>query len=332
MRRSGAASSRSTSSIERKSGSLRPKRGRSTSSVGSIGDDPLGLEELEQLAQRDQAPRLRARRQLALGQVDEEVEDVDRAHRGGAAHRAPGGEVREARQVAPVRLDGRRRQLALDPQVVEELLDALVQARRHAPMLDATGPRSKFWSFSFASSAGGLRPPELIAGGFGNPLRVPIRIASSAGGLRPPELIAGGFGNPMGVPIKPPAEVQLVDGAVQEAVGEGRPFGGAVALGQLDGLVQHDVDRDVQPVAQLVERQADDVAIDDRHAFEPPVARQRGQQLVDLAAPLADAAHQHLDQRAIDPRGVCRAEAGLGRRVLVGGRSRRPPTGAGSSG
>jgi len=36
-----------------------------------------------------------------------------------------------------------------------------------------------------ASSAGGLRPPELIAGGFGNPLRVPIKMQGGLGPARP---------------------------------------------------------------------------------------------------------------------------------------------------
>src|SRR6185312_7632439 len=67
-----------------------------------------------------------------------------RADRVGARDRPPGREVREPRQVAPISLDRRRGQLPLHPQVVEELLDPQVQARRHAPMLDPTRRRGKF--------------------------------------------------------------------------------------------------------------------------------------------------------------------------------------------
>ena len=47
----------------------------------------------------------------------------------------------------------------------------------------------------------GLGPAESVAGGFGNPLRVPIDRVDEAG-LAPAESVAGGFGNPLQVPIQ----------------------------------------------------------------------------------------------------------------------------------
>ncbi len=123
-------------------GQLAPEA-RQIDVLGRIdGRDPLRLQELEQLAQRDQPPRLRPRRQLLLGQVDQEIEDVDRPDRVGGVDGAPGREVREPRQVAPVGFDSGRRQLPFDPQVVEELLDGHVDGGPHIWMVSPSfGPR-----------------------------------------------------------------------------------------------------------------------------------------------------------------------------------------------
>ena len=53
----------------------------------------------------------------------------------------------------------------------------------------------------YAWGAGELRSPGTIAGGFGNPPRVPISVAWGAGELRLPRTIAGGGGNPPKIPI-----------------------------------------------------------------------------------------------------------------------------------
>ncbi len=108
------------------------------------GDDPLALEEPEQLAQRHQPPRLRARRQLALVEVHQKIEDVDRVDVVRAGDCPPAGEVSEAGEVAPVGLHRRGRQLPFDPQVIEELLDPDVQAGRHAFMLRPSDRQRKF--------------------------------------------------------------------------------------------------------------------------------------------------------------------------------------------
>ena len=105
---------------------------------------PLALEELEQLAQRDEPARLRARRELAVREEGEKIEHVDRAYGARLVHLALGGEAREERQVAPVGLDRRGRELALDPQVVEELLDLLVETSPHVPMF---GPAARSRNF-----------------------------------------------------------------------------------------------------------------------------------------------------------------------------------------
>jgi len=54
---------------------------------------------------------------------------------------------------------------------------------------------------SNAWGAGELRSTRTIAGGFGNPLRVPMSNAWGAGELRSTRTIAGGFGNPLRVPM-----------------------------------------------------------------------------------------------------------------------------------
>ena len=98
---------------------------------------------------------------LRLGQVNQEVEDVDRPHRVDGRDRAPGREVREARQVAAVGLDRRRRQLPLDPQVVEELLDGQVDGRPHASMLDPHPAVRKFLTRGTRQA----RPAARVSGG-----------------------------------------------------------------------------------------------------------------------------------------------------------------------
>src|SRR6185369_66527 len=64
---------------------------------------------------------------------------------------------------------------------------------------------------------------------------------------------------------------ELLATAVEDAVDERRRLVGAVALGDLDGLVDRHLRRHVVDVLELVERQPQKVAIDARHTLEAPV-------------------------------------------------------------
>src|SRR5262245_46245657 len=69
--------------------------------------------------------------------------------------------------------------------------------------------------------------------------------------------------------------------AVEDAVDEAARLTGPELLGDLDGLVDDDLGRGVGAPAELVDREAQDVAVDDRHAVEVPVFGEAGDGLVD---------------------------------------------------
>ena len=79
---------------------------------------------------------------------------------------------------------------------------------------------------------------------------------------------------------------------IEDAVDERGRLGGAEPLGQLDGLVDDDLDRRLGEAAQLAHREPQDVAIDPAHPLEPPVARRAGDDLVDRGQLLDAAGHQ----------------------------------------
>ena len=76
-----------------------------------------------------------------------------------AATGAPRREVREPRQIAAVRLDGRGRQLPLHPHVVEELLDGQIESRGHGAMVGPPDRLRKLLLFLTRTAGDEARPP-----------------------------------------------------------------------------------------------------------------------------------------------------------------------------
>src|SRR4051812_30713169 len=88
--------------------------------------------------------------------MSEVVEHVDGPHLRRTQHLPAGGEASKRRQVSTVGLERGRRQLALDLEVIEELLDSEVERERrradrggdHSAILDPARATRKFWSIS----------------------------------------------------------------------------------------------------------------------------------------------------------------------------------------
>ena len=124
VRAVGRRQQRSTSSTVRKSGSLRPKRGRSMSSVGLLGQIRSALRNLNSWRRAISRRACERADSAALGQVRQVVEDVDGAHRlRRAARPVPAAKRANDGQIPAVGLQRGRRQLPLDLEVVQELLD-----------------------------------------------------------------------------------------------------------------------------------------------------------------------------------------------------------------
>jgi len=93
--------------------------------------DALGAQELEELAQGYQRARLRPHRQLLCCERGHVVEHVDGPNVTHPVLASADQEPGELGQVVPVGCDRGDRQLALDPQMVEELLNREVDAEAH---------------------------------------------------------------------------------------------------------------------------------------------------------------------------------------------------------
>src|SRR5260370_17504229 len=95
----------------------------------------------------------------------------------------------------------------------------------------------------------------------------------------------------------------LLEQTVKQPVDEAPRLLGAELLGELDGLVHYHQLRSLALVKHLVDRQAQDVAVDRRHALQPPVVGLAADHRVDLLAVIDGAAHQLLgvEERLRDP-------------------------------
>ena len=89
-----------------------------------------------------------------------------------------------------------------------------------------------------------------------------------------------------------------MEDAVEDAVDEPARLGGAVPLGQFEGLVDGDPGRDLGAEHHLVGSQAKDVAVDGRHAVQPPVLGELGDQGVDPLLVLLHAGDQPFGELA----------------------------------
>src|SRR6185436_18769983 len=79
---------------------------------------------------------------------------------------------------------------------------------------------------------------------------------------------------------------------VEDAVDKGAGVLGGELLGDVDRLVDRDQGRDVLSIEELVGRQAEDVAVDRRHALELPVLGDFFDLAVDLGSLLAAAVNE----------------------------------------
>src|SRR5262245_57259666 len=124
------------------------------------------------------------------------------------------------------------------------------------------------------------------------------RVDSTASGRPPPRLarIGGVVVGARAAPgvVRLVAAVELAHDAVEDAVHKATRLARAVAAGDLDGLVEDDAGRGVAVLAELEAGEAQQVAVDPRHALEAPVARAAAEQAVDAAQAVADPDHQPL--------------------------------------
>src|SRR5581483_11382915 len=80
----------------------------------------------------------------------------------------------------------------------------------------------------------------------------------------------------------------LLGDAAEHAVDKPTRLLGRVALGQLYGLRDHRGDRDVRTLEELVDADAQEVAVDHGHALDAPVLGEAADELVDVALVLTD--------------------------------------------
>lgn len=85
---------------------------------------------------------------------------------------------------------------------------------------------------------------------------------------------------------------EMFPDGVEKAVDERRRLLAAVALGDLDGLVDHDGRNEGRLIEELTDGDPQDVAVDDRHPRQAPVFRSRLDGPVDLLAPFLDPVDQ----------------------------------------
>jgi hypothetical protein len=88
--------------------------------------------------------------------------------------------------------------------------------------------------------------------------------------------------------------LQILADAVEDAVDERPRVRGRVALAELDRLVDHDLRRHVRAVLELVDRHAQDVAVDRGHALDVPVAGHRREARVGRLARAPGSDHEPL--------------------------------------
>src|SRR6185295_13303102 len=91
---------------------------------------------------------------------------------------------------------------------------------------------------------------------------------------------------------------QLSVDAIEKSVDEPAGLPGAELLGDLEGLVDRDLGRNLHHPHQLEHALAEDIAIHHRHAVEIPVLGELRDDLVDLLLMLLGAPHQRLDEAA----------------------------------
>src|SRR5450432_518213 len=123
-----------------------------------------------------------------------------------------------------------------------------------------------------------------------------------AGGGDIPSMVRHSAGGASFLDARDPsaADLKLGRRAVEETIHEGSALGRAESFGQLHGLVERDVGGNGGRKLELEEGQADDVALDQGHALDAPVARQILHDSIQLIAPSGHAGHQILDERAIE--------------------------------
>src|ERR1051326_2034647 len=85
---------------------------------------------------------------------------------------------------------------------------------------------------------------------------------------------------------------QLAMDAIENAVDEPARLRGAELLGDLDGLVDHDLGGRLRAPAHLVAGEPQDVAVDGRHPLEVPVLGEPRDDVVDLLLRRLRAAHE----------------------------------------
>src|SRR5262245_7526741 len=85
--------------------------------------------------------------------------------------------------------------------------------------------------------------------------------------------------------------------AIEQAVDEPARLLGTELLGDLDGLVDRDLRRHVGIPQELVDREPQDVAVDDRHALDVPVLGELREGVVDLGLIRLRAPDERLGER-----------------------------------
>src|SRR5688572_363172 len=86
-------------------------------------------------------------------------------------------------------------------------------------------------------------------------------------------------------PGEPPGIIaELLTDAAEHAVDEAAGVVGGIALGQVDRLADGDAEGDVGPPAELIDGDAQEVAVDDRHPVDRPAIGELGDDGVDFVA------------------------------------------------
>src|SRR5918999_2980766 len=116
----------------------------------------------------------------------------------------------------------------------------------------------------------------------------------------------------VGVSRGPIVHPEVLTNPAQHAVDEAAGVVGGVALRQVDRLADGDAERDLGPPAQLVDGDAQQVAVDDRHPVDRPPVGELADDGVDLVAVLLHAPGEldgvggggdgQLDQQVVDAR------------------------------
>ena len=115
--------------------------------LGGIGvADALAAQELEELALRDQGAGLRARREPLRGERGQVVQHINGAHGAHVLDPAADEKPRQLRQVVAIGRQGRHGQLALNPQMVEKLLDCQIDGKTHSLDRPAARPRAQVFA------------------------------------------------------------------------------------------------------------------------------------------------------------------------------------------